>query len=206
MQWQRTGDQYQAQVAVTVGLFADIRMTSQGRITPERLWPVTYQEDRRNKSRVVRMGDQEVVLDNGTHWPRPLSLQDTASQFVQLSQDFATGRRPLAVGEVIHMTLARPGGLDAWTYDVASLDTLGTDMGPVQAYHLKPRPLATSRGGVTVDMWFAPALRYQPARIRLTLNPDTWLDLTLSSAAQVDAPTAPAPAAESAARTALPAR
>lgn len=204
VQWQRTGDQYQAQVAVSVGLFLDMRMTSQGRITPERLWPVAYQEDRRSKKRLVRMGDQQVVLDNGTTLPRPAALQDTASQFVQLSQDFASGRQALAVGKVIQVTLARPGGVDAWTYDVAALDTLATAMGPVQAYHLRPRPLADAKGSVAVDMWFAPALRYQPARIRLTLNPETWLELTLESATQAEAPEPVSATAPSAAVTRNP--
>ena len=184
VQWQRTGEQYQAQVQVSVGFFLNMGMTSQGRITPERLWPTTYQEDRRGKTRLVRMGEQQVVLDNGTRLPRPAALQDTASQFVQLAQDFASGRQRLAVGEVVQVMLARPGGVDAWTYDVAAEDTLPTALGPVQAFHLRPRPLDTPRGGVMAEMWFAPALRYQPARIRLTLGPDTWLELTLESASQ----------------------
>lgn len=184
VQWQRTSEQYQAQVLVNVGFFLDMRMTSQGRITPERLWPTAYQEERRNKKRLVRMGEQQVVLDNGTSLLRPAALQDTASQFVQLAQDFATGRQRLAVGEVVRVTLARPGGIDAWTYDVATLDTLPTALGPVQAYHLRPRPLDNPQGSVAVDMWFAPSLRHQPARIRLTLNPETWLELTLESATQ----------------------
>jgi hypothetical protein len=203
VQWQRQGDQYQAQVAVNVGLFMDMRLTSQGRITPTQLWPISYQEDRRRKPRLVRMGEQDVVLDNGTHVQRPPGLQDTASLFVQLSQDFATGRRRLVVGEVIEVTLARPGAVEAWTYDVASLDTLSTGLGTVQAYHLKPRPQATTRSGVAVEMWFSPALSHQPVRIRLTLHPDTWLDLTLESATQADdngvsasgGETAPAPTA-----------
>lgn len=184
VQWQRTGEQYQAQVLVNVGFFLDLRMTSQGRITPERLWPSTYQEERRNKKRLVRMGEQQVVLDNGTSLLRPAALQDTASQFVQLAQDFATGRQRLAVGEVVQVTLARPGGIDGWTYDVAALDTLPTALGPLSAYHLRPRPLDNPRGSVMADMWFAPSLRHQPVRIRLTLNPETWLELTLESATQ----------------------
>ena len=199
VQWQRRGDQYQAQVAVNVGLFMDMRLTSQGRITPTQLWPISYQEDRRRKTRAVRMGEQEIVLDNGSHLQRPPGLQDTASLFVQLSQDFATGRRSLVVGEVIAVMLARPGGVDAWTYDVAALDTLDTGLGTVQAYHLKPRPLATTRSGVAVEMWFAPALSHQPVRIRLTLHPDTWLDLTLSSATQADDTSASATGVDTAA-------
>jgi hypothetical protein len=103
---------------------------------------------------------------------------------VQLAQDFATGRRRLAVGETVRLTLGRPGGVDEWVYDVVAQDTLPTPLGDLVAFHLKPRPLANPRGKVTVDMWFAPALQHLPARIKLTLNEDTWLDLTLTGVAQ----------------------
>jgi outer membrane biosynthesis protein TonB len=184
VQWQHTDTQYQAQVRVSVGLFMNMSMTSQGRITPTRLWPQAYEEERRGKKRGARLGDQTVVLDNGSTLPRPPDLQDTASQFVQLAQDFATGRTTLRVGAVVPVMLVRPGGMDEWTYDVVSQDTLNTPLGALAAFHLQPRPLAKPRGTVTVDMWFAPALQYLPVRIRLTLNPEVWLDLALDAVAQ----------------------
>lgn len=184
VQWQRQGEQYQAQVRISVGLFMNMRMTSQGRITPEQLWPLAYEEDRRGKKRGLRMGEQTVLLDNANTVPRSPGLQDTASQFVQLAQDFATGRRPLAVGSVVTVPLARPGGIDVWTYDVVAEDTVSTPLGALQAFHLTPRPLTNPRGTVVAEMWFAPALRHLPVRIRLTLNTETWLDLTLQDVSQ----------------------
>lgn len=184
VQWQRQGPRYQAQVDVSVALLLSLRMTSQGRITPAALWPEAYEEERRGKTRTVRFGQEHIQLNDGRNLPRPSGLQDAASQFVQLSQDFATGRQKLAVGETVRLPLGRPGGVDEWVYDVVALDTLNTPLGPLQAYHLKPRPLAQPRGTVSVEMWFAPALQHLPARIRLTLNPETWLNLTLASVAQ----------------------
>lgn len=184
VQWQRNAERYQAQVDVSVALLLNMRMTSQGRITPAHLWPEAYEEDRRGKKRAARFGDQLLQLDDGSTLPRPPQLQDAASQFVQLAQDFATGRRRLAVGETVRLTLGRPGGVDEWVYDVVAQDTLPTPLGDLVAFHLKPRPLVNPRGKVTVDMWFAPALQHLPARIKLTLNEDTWLDLTLTGVAQ----------------------
>lgn len=188
--WQRQGTSYQAQVEVSVSLLFNLRMTSQGKVTPQALWPEVYQEERRGKVRGIKMGDAVVQLDNGETTPRPKNLQDTASQFVQLAQDFAHQRRPLRVGAVIPVPLARPGGVDEWVYDVVALDTLNTPLGQVPAFHLQPRPLAKARSGVDVDMWFAPSLHYLPARIRLNLGPDVWLDLLLESIDQAEAPTA----------------
>ena len=184
VQWQRVDDQYQTQVAVTIGLFANIRLTSQGRITPTRLWPEVYEENRLGKHRLARMGQQQVTLSDGSTLPRPALLQDTASQFVQLSQDFAFGRLPLKVGAVIPVTLARPGGIDEWIYDVVALDNLATPLGELPAFHLQPRPQPNPRNNVSAEMWFAPSLQHLPVRIRLTLNADTWLDLTVKEVAQ----------------------
>ena len=186
VQWQRSAQRYQAQIQITVGLLLDMRMTSQGRITATRLWPEAYEEDRRNKKRSARFGDQLVTLDNGNALNRPSHLQDTASQFVQLAQDFALKRLPLQVGAVIPVTLGRPGGIDEWLYDVVALETVATPLGDLAAYHLKPRPLPNPRGTVSAEIWFAPALQHLPVRIRLTLNPETWLDLTLDNVAQSD--------------------
>jgi hypothetical protein len=186
VQWQRSAQRYQAQIQVTVGLLLDMRMTSQGRITATRLWPEAYEEDRRSKKRIARFGDQLVTLDNGNALNRPSHLQDTASQFVQLAQDFALKRQPLQIGAVIPVTLGRPGGIDEWLYDVVALETVPTPLGDLAAYHLKPRPLPNPRGTVSAEIWFAPALQHLPVRIRLTLNPETWLDLTLDNVAQSD--------------------
>lgn len=186
VQWQRSALRYQAQINVSVGLLLDMRMTSQGRITATRLWPEAYEEERRNKKRGARFGDQVVTLDNGNTLDRPAQLQDTASQFVQLAQDFATKRLPLQVGAVVPVTLGRPGGVDDWVYDVVAMEPIPTPMGDMAAYHLKPRPLPNARGTVSAEIWFAPALQHLPVRIRLSLNPETWLDLTLDSVAQSD--------------------
>jgi hypothetical protein len=184
VQWQRADERYQAQVDVNVALLFQLSMTSQGRITPQRLWPEAYEENRRGQKRGVRLGDQLLHLQDGRTLPRPSQLQDAASQFIQISRDFAQKHLPLQVGTAVPVTLARPGGVDEWVYDVVSLDTLNTGLGEVQAYHLQPRPLAQARGPISVEMWYAPTLQHLPVRIRLTLNPETWLDLRLEGIEQ----------------------
>lgn len=180
VQWVRDAEQrYQASIDVSVALLFKLRMTSQGRINPVALVPEVYEEDVRGRKRLARFGPQTVQLDNGNTVPRPAGLQDTASQFVQLSQDFATGRTPLAVGAVVPVALGRPGGVDHWVYDVVGLDTLSTGVGEVQAFHLKPRPLTQARGQINSEMWFSPQLQHLPVRIKLNLSADTWLDLLL---------------------------
>jgi hypothetical protein len=119
-----------------------------------------------------------VVLENGRTLPRPAGVQDTASQFVELSHRFATGKDVLEVGRTVSVWLARPGAMDRWTYDIVARDVLRTPhLGDVEAFHLKPRPIANPRGNYTAEMWFAPSLQYLPVRIKVLMGSEAYLDL-----------------------------
>ena len=126
---------------------------------------------------------------NGSRLPRPEGVQDSASQFVALSHRFASASTPMAVGQSVQFWLARPGGADIWTYDVVEMETLATPrLGPIQAFHLKPRPLANPRGPITAEMWFAPTLQYLPVRIKVTLSDEAWVDLMVDKIEQSAVP------------------
>ena len=178
VQWQRQGDKYQVRLDASIQLFGTQILTSQGDVTPEGLVPHAYEELRPGKRRFARIGEHVVELENGKTVPKPAGVQDTASQFVELTQRFATGREPLQVGHSVTLWLARPGGVDQWVYEIVGREMLRTPkFGTVETYHLKPRPIAAPRGNINVEMWFAPSLQYLPVRIRLTMGEDSWLDL-----------------------------
>ena len=112
-------------------------------------------------------------------------LQDTASQFVELAHRFATGRERLEVGRTVTFWLARPGAVDQWTYDIVDRVVLQTPtMGDVEAFHLKPRPIANPRGNITAEMWFAPSLQYLPVRIKVMMGAEDYLDLVVEQIEQ----------------------
>jgi hypothetical protein len=178
VQWQREGDKYQVRLDARIQVFGTQVLTSQGEVTPDGLIPRAYEELRPGKRRTTRIGDEVVTLDNGRTVPRPPGVQDTASQFVELTQRFATGREPLEVGRSIKLWLARPGGVDQWEYDIVGREALATPkFGTVEAYHLKPRQLTNARGNINVEMWFAPTLQYLPVKIRITMGDEAYLDL-----------------------------
>ena len=178
VQWQRQGTRYQVRLDAKIQLFGTQVLTSQGEVTPNGLLPRAYEELRPRKRRTVQIGDEVVMLENGSTVPRPPGVQDTASQFVELTQRFATGRETLEVGRSVKLWLARPGGVNEWVYDIVGREPLRTpQFGTVEAFHLKPRPVANPRGNITVEMWFAPSLQYLPARIRIVMGDDAWLDL-----------------------------
>jgi len=182
--WQREGTRYQAAVQIDLGLLLSLRFTSQGEITERGLKPEVYEEQVRQRRRGVRMGD-DVRLNNGERVPRPEDVQDTASQFVEMGHRFATDPAALKAGSEIRLWLARPGGVDQWTYDVVGEDTLQLPrLGAVPAFHLKPRPLDKPRGPIQAEIWIAPSVQYLPVRIRLTQGPDTYMDLMVETIEQ----------------------
>jgi hypothetical protein len=184
VQWQREDARYQVRLDIDLGLFSQV-LTSQGEVTPQGLLPQVYEEQRPGKRRSARIGEQAVTLDNGRTLPRPAGVQDTASQFVELSQRFATGQESLEVGRSVSLWLARPGGVDRWTYDIVEREMLKLpSVGEVEAFRLVPRPIDKPRGNFTAEMWFAPSLQYLPVRIRVRMGDEAWLDLLVEKIEQ----------------------
>jgi hypothetical protein len=185
VQWQRQQERYQVQLDMRMALLFQVSMTSQGQVTASGLVPQAYEERFLSVRRSVGFEEALLRLQDGRQLAKPAGVQDTASQFVELSQRFASGRQTLAVGEVVTVWLARPGGLDLWTYDVTELVGLQTpQLGLVQAFHLKPRPLAKPRGDIVAEIWLAPSLQYLPVRVRIALGGDNFVDLLMETIEQ----------------------
>lgn len=179
VQWQRQDGNYQTRVEIDLTVLS-VSMTSQGEVTPQGLAPKAYEESQPNRTRGVRLGAEAIVLHDGRNVPRPAGVQDTASQFVELSHRFSSGQETLEVGRSVSFWMARPGAVDLWTYDVVARETLQLpELGPIEAFHLKPRPIANPRGNITAEMWFAPSLQYLPVRIRVRMGDEAHLDLTV---------------------------
>lgn len=178
VQWQREDARYQVQVTLDFGLLLNMVMTSQGEVTDNGLRPFAYEETVRGRRRTVRLDAHEITLNSGLKLPRPAQVQDTASQFVELSWRFQTGREQLEEGRSVSLWMARPGGADLWTYQIIGRETLYLGrLGEVEAFHLQPLPLANPRGKITADIWFAPTLQYLPVRIRISLGDAQFVDM-----------------------------
>ena len=182
--WQREGTRYHTAVEMSAGLLASLSFTSQGDITEGGLKPEVYEENVRGRRRGVRIGE-DVRLNNGDRIARPEAVQDTASQFVELGHRFSTGQVKLVPGAQVNFSMARPGGIDEWTYDVIGEETLHLPrLGPVPTLHLKPRPLSKPRGPISAETWYAPSLQYLPVRIRITQGNDNYIDLMVDTIEQ----------------------
>ena len=189
VEWIRAGANYQVHLDLVVGpSYAPLitrRMTSDGEITAEGLAPRRYDEDTqvvlRDRSRVtIRFEPGSVVLANGERRDTVPGVQDTASQFVQLTYVFSTRPELLRIGGTVDIPLALKNKVDVWTYDVVEEELLSTAFGPLPTLHLKPRRAAQKPGDLSAEIWFAPQLRYLPVRIRIQQDPQTFIDLMIS--------------------------
>jgi len=196
VEWLRKGRDYQVHLDVGVGPsfapFITRRMSSQGVLTPEGISPQRYDEEtrvlvgERRRVSVFFLG-AEVQLGTGVREPAMRGAQDSASQFVQLTWLFLTGREPLQAGRVVAFPLVLPRRQYAWQYEVIGEEVLDTPMGAMTTWHVKPsRP--AGGGDLTAEVWLAPSLQYLPVRLVIRQDADTYIDLMLKSAPLQAAP------------------
>jgi len=201
VQWVREGSRYQVHLDVFIGpSFAPLvsrRMTSDGELGPTGLVPQRYEETTKvafqsPRRATVQFAPGVATLSNGSMREVPAAVQDTASQFVQLTWLFTTQPALLEVGRTVELPLALPRRTDSWYYEVIAKERLATPAGDVEAFHLKPRRAEKRpRGELSAEVWFAPTLQYLPVRIRIQQDADTFVDLTMDAAPMQAAPERP---------------
>lgn len=188
VEWLRVGTRYQVHLDVSIGpSFAPLvrrRMSSEGHITPNGLAPQRYEQETRQPFGSNRAGisfEPELLrLANGRLEPRPLDVQDTASQFVQLIYLLTARPELRQPGASVEFALALPHRLDRWTYDIGPPEPVVTPAGTLLAIHVHPRR-RVAPGALTAQMWLAPELQMMPVRIRIEQDEDTWADLRLKA-------------------------
>lgn len=200
VEWLRSGTRYQVHLDVSVGpSFAPLlsrRITSEGEITERGLQPRRYDEETKvafasPRRLTIWLDGNQVRLPNGTQLSRPDGVQDSASQFVQMTWLFTTQPQWLVQGRTIELPLALPRRVEPWLYDVLETTTLDTPAGPVEAVHVKPRRDATRaglRGDLAAEFWVAPSLQYLPVRIVIRQDENTHIDLLIERLPQQAAP------------------
>ena len=204
VEWLRSGNRYQVHLDVRVGAdFAPLmsrRMSSDGLLTEAGLKPLRYDEETRVLLREVRrqtifFEPERIVLPRGGAQPPVPGVQDTASQFVQLSWLFTLQPQLLRAGQTVEVPLALTRRVDRWVYDVVGEEVLELPVGPVKAWYLKPRLQSKTSSDLAVETWFAPSLQYLPVRIRIRQDEASFIDLTLERLPQQGdaAPTGAAP-------------
>jgi hypothetical protein len=197
VEWLRSGGRYQVFMDISIGpSFAPLvtrRVSSEGDITAAGLAPRRYEEETKAVLRDARrlsvvLDDTRVRLSNGNEVPRPSGVQDSASQFVQLTWLFTNQPELLQQGRTVDVPLALPRNVQTWVYEVMGRETLVTPAGPVEAVHVKPQREAKPGGDLTAELWVAPSLQYLPVRMLIRQDAQTYMDLLIERLPQQAAP------------------
>ena len=196
VEWLRQGGRYQVHLDVRIGpSFAPLvsrRMSSDGNLTEQGLKPQRYDEEtkvllREPRRQAITFEANRIVLPRGLERPMLAGVQDTASQFVQLTWLFTTQPQRLRAGESIEVPLALPRHVSLWYYDVMGEELLYTPVGTIPTFYVRPRREAGTGGDLVVEAWFAPSLQYLPVRIRIRQDAETSVDLLLERLPQQSA-------------------
>jgi hypothetical protein len=192
VEWLRQGLRYQVHLDLTVALLASRRISSDGLITPAGLAPRRYDEETRIVLREPRrvaidLGEEQVRLADGRVLLRPEGVQDSASQFVQMTWLFNARPELLQPGQSVSFPLALPRRVDTWTYDILASEPVATPAGLLPAVHVKPRREAGG-GDLTVEFWVAPSLQYLPVRLAIRQGRGVSLELLLERLPEQAAP------------------
>jgi hypothetical protein len=125
---------------------------------------------------------ETVELSQGRRVPSLPGVQDTASQFVQMTWLFLTQGERLQPGAVLNLPLALPRRVGLWTYDVREASPLALPFDPaLPVLHLQPRPDTSRPNELAAEVWVAPGLQYLPVRIVLRQDSQNHLRLDLKS-------------------------
>ena len=220
--WLREGERYRVEMEVLIGPRAAPlvlrKVYSEGRLGPDGLVPLRYEEDTRvlfSRARRLALSFEPgeagkpgaLVLPDGSRRPAPVGTQDSASQFVQLAWLFGTNPTPIQAGDKVSFPLALARRSDLWSYVVGDPVTVDTSAGPVQTIHAKPqRELDPWRRDLLAEVWFAPALQYLPVRMQVLVDADTYALMVMDGLPELIKPPQPSsPAALPTAPPALPA-
>jgi hypothetical protein len=190
VQWVRIGARYEVLLEVAIGpSFAPLmsrRMVSQGDLGVAGLVPRRYEERTRIGFSVrqfaMSFDDGRAVLADGARVGAPLGMQDSSSQFVQMSYLFTRDPALLQPGRSIAFPVALPRRLNVWVYDVVGEETLPTPLGELRTFHVKPRRDAPRPGELVAQAWFAPSLQYLPVRILIHQDAETFVDMRIDGA------------------------
>jgi hypothetical protein len=183
--WLRDGEHYQVMLELRVPPLFARHILSDGVVGPAGLSPRRYDQETemllRDTQRDNLVLDEDMVqLANGQRTRSLPGVQDTASQFVQMTWLFLTRPELLQVGGVVEFPLALPRRVVPWRYEVVAQESIHLPFGDVMSFHLRPAPGLSQPGELSVETWVAPELQYLPVRIVVRQNAESFLTLELN--------------------------
>lgn len=182
LRWQHDGQHYQARLNLSVtGVRAEY--TSAGRITPAGLAPERFADKSRGE-RAAHFRPELGLISFSANTPdAPLvpGAQDQVSALLQLAGLLAAAHTPLAQGQLFSFQLVSAREAVPYSFQVMGNETLKLPQGALEVVKLLRVPRADRAHERKIELWFAPALNWLPARIRYTEANGTVIEAQLSA-------------------------
>lgn len=167
--WQQDGQRYEARMLIQGLLLVRPRvMTSTGELGLEGVVPRRFSDKTRTEQATHFQPERGRILfsSNAPEAPWQPGAQDRVSLFFQLAGLLAAEPARYTAGTQIKLLTAGTREADTWTFTVMGTPTLALPIGEQATLALKREP--RREYDQTIEIWFAPALGYLPARIRIT--------------------------------------
>ena len=159
LDWRNQGARYSLQMDGVLG-----RLASQGGSGDAGVRPERGTEEREGATLATEFADGEVRFSaRGASVPDSLGIQDRASVLMQLAGIGLGG--PDQVQGRIAVVVAGAEDAAIEHYDVLGMETLATQLGAIETWHLAQR---AAPGRARLEVWLAPARGWLPLQLRLT--------------------------------------
>jgi hypothetical protein len=157
--WRSDGARYALQVDGVLG-----RLASQGGSGDAGVRPERASEEREGRPLVTEFVDGEVRFRaRGTSVPDNTGIQDRASVLMQLAGIGLGGPEQMQGRIAVVVAGADEAAIEH--YEVLGMETLGTPLGAVDAWHLAQ---SAAPGRARLEVWLAPERGWLPVQLRLT--------------------------------------
>lgn len=168
LNWRHDGQHYEAQGEVSAPLLGSRRQSSVGEITASGLEPQRF-GDKTRTERAAHFRRDLGVISFSNNSPDVALLpgaQDQLSVFMQLAARLGGDSALRATGQRIEVQTATARDAQVWRFSVVGPEQLDLPVGGMDSIKLMRVP--QREYDTTVELWFAPALDWLPARIRVT--------------------------------------
>ncbi len=156
-------------------------MTSAGELGAEGVVPRRFSDKVRTEQATHFQPERGRIVfsSNAPEAPWQPGTQDRVSLFFQLAGLLAAEPARYTPGVQVQLPTAGSREVDTWTFTVTGTPTLELPAGPQPTIALRREP--RREYDQSIEIWFAPALGYLPARIRIRQGNGDVIDQKLAA-------------------------
>jgi hypothetical protein len=179
--WQQDGSRYNSRLEVSAFLLGTRTYVSQGHISELGLMPDTYFDPAR-KDQVAQFDYEVGRISFADHSPDSQLLtgtQDRLSVFLQLGALIASQPEHYPVGTLLPFMTSSTSATDLWQFSVEKTEVLTLPFGEIPT--VKLTRMLRHAEDQSIEIWYAPALQYLPARLRITKPNGDFIDQQLKA-------------------------